>query len=238
MREPTIVLVHGAFTDASSWRPVFDRLDAAGHTVLTPSNPLRGLAYDAAYINAVVDELDGPIVLVGHSYAGAVITVAGVSEKVAGLVFVAGLTPDEGESIANLQSFFPSLAMGPVLQARRQPDDSVEVSVDPNQFPEIFAADLPKADSTFLAYSQHPVTAGAFDELAGSAAWRSKPSWAVFGTGDRSVAAKLHRFQYARAGSITTEVEGASHFVMLSAPDTVADVIRQAVAVSSAALVE
>src|SRR5207245_8810391 len=117
MPSPTIVLVHGAFGDASSWRPVFDRLVAAGHTVLAPPNPLRGLPYDASFTASIIDQLEGPVVLVGHSYGGAVITIAGSSDKVAGLVYVAGVAPDEGESVNDLQGRFPSLAMGPLVHS-------------------------------------------------------------------------------------------------------------------------
>jgi pimeloyl-ACP methyl ester carboxylesterase len=229
MSNPTVVLLHGAFGDASSWRPVFDLLDGEEYTVLAPANPLRGVANDAAYLGALIDQLDGPIVLVGHSYSGSVITVAGASDKVAGLVYVAGLVPDEGESVSDLQSRFPSLAMGPILQPRPLPDGGVELSVDPDRFHDVFGADLADADAAFIAHAQRPISATAFDEPAAAAAWRTKPSWAVFGTADHPVAPELHRFQYARAGSTVTEVDGASHFVMLSRPDVVAGVIREAV---------
>jgi pimeloyl-ACP methyl ester carboxylesterase len=229
MSNPTVVLLHGAFGDASSWRPVFDLLDGEEYTVLAPANPLRGVANDAAYLGALIDQLDGPIVLVGHSYSGSVITVAGASDKVAGLVYVAGLVPDESESVSDLQSRFPSLAMGPILQPRPLPDGGVEVSVDPERFHDVFGADLPDADAAFIAHAQRPISATAFDDPAAAAAWRTKPSWAVFGTADLPVAPELHRFQYARAGSTVTEVDGASHFVMLSRPDVVASVIREAV---------
>jgi pimeloyl-ACP methyl ester carboxylesterase len=229
MSKPTVVLVHGAFGDASSWRPVFDLLDREEYTVLAPPNPLRGVANDAAYIGALIDQLDGPVVLVGHSYSGSVITVAGASDKVAGLVYVAGLVPDEGESVTDLQSRFPSLAMGPILQQRVLPDGGVEVSVDPERFHDVFAADVPDADAAFLAHAQRPISATAFEDPAFAAAWRMKPSWAVFGTADLPVAPELHRFQYGRAGSTVTEVDGASHFLMLSRPDIVAGVVREAV---------
>ena len=238
MADPTIVLVHGAFGDASSWRQVFDRLVGDGHTVLAPPNPLRGLPYDASYTASVIDQLDGPIVLAGHSYGGAVITVAGSSDKVAGLVYVAGVVPDEGESVNDLQARFPSLTMGPLIQPTSLPDGSVEASIDPEQFHRVFCADVPDADAAFMAISQRSVSATAFDDPATAAAWRAKPSWAVFGTADRPVAPDLHRFQYERADSAVTEVEGASHFLMLSQPDIVAGVIREAVmdsAVSRAA---
>jgi pimeloyl-ACP methyl ester carboxylesterase len=234
MSKPTIVLVHGAFGDASSWRPVFERLDGEEYTILAAAIPLRGVASDASYLGAVIDQLDGPVVLVGHSYSGCVITVAGASDKVAGLVYVAGFVPDEGETIADLQGRFPSLAMGNFLQTRPLPDGSVELSVDPQRFHDIFCADVPDAEAAFIAHAQRPLLATAFEEPAGAAAWRAKPSWGVFGTGDQPIAPQLHRFSYERAGSTVTEVEGASHFLMLSHPDAVADVIRQAATASAA----
>jgi pimeloyl-ACP methyl ester carboxylesterase len=233
MASPTIVLIHGAFGDASSWRPVFDRLAGDGHSVLAPPNPLRGLPYDSAYTASLIDQLDGPVVLVGHSYGGAVTTVAGSSDKVTGLVYVAGLAPDQGESVNDLQTRFPSLAMGPLVRPAQLPDGSVEASIDPARFHDVFCADLPDAEAAFMAISQRPVAATAFDDPATTAAWRSKPSWAVFGTADRPVAPDLHRFQYQRAHSTVTEVEGASHFLMLSQPDTVASVIRDAATASA-----
>jgi pimeloyl-ACP methyl ester carboxylesterase len=229
MASPTIVLVHGAFADASSWRPVADRLDGDGHTVLAPPNPLRGLRHDAAYTASVIDQLDGPVVLVGHSYGGAVITAAGISDKVVGLVYVAGVVPDEGESVNDLQGRFPSLAMGPLVQPLSLPDGSAELTIDPARFPEVFGADLPAADAAFMAISQRSISATAFDDPATAAAWRATPSWAVFGTADQPVAPELQRFAYDRAGSTVTEIEGASHLVMKSQPDIVAGVIREAV---------
>jgi pimeloyl-ACP methyl ester carboxylesterase len=229
MTSPTVVLLHGAFADASVWRPVFELLDSEKYSVLAPPVPLRGLAGDAAYVSAVVDQIEGPVVLVGHSYSGAVITVAGASDNVAGLVYVAGLVPSEGESVAHLQSRFPSLAMGSLLQPRELPEGGVEVSVDPQRFHDVFCPDLPVAHATFLAHAQRPLLATAFEDPAAVAAWRTKPSWAVFGTADHPVAPDLQRFQYERAGSTVTEVEGASHFVMLSKADVVADVIGEAV---------
>jgi pimeloyl-ACP methyl ester carboxylesterase len=233
MPSPTIILVHGAFADASSWRPVFDRLADDGHAVLAPPNPLRGLRYDASYTASVIDQLDGPVVLVGHSYGGAVITVAGASDKVAGLVYVAGVAPDEGESVNDLQGRFPSLAMGPLVRPVSLPEGSLELSIDPARFHDVFCADISDADAAFMAISQRPVSATAFDEPATAAAWRAKPSWAVFGTADRPVAPELHRFSYDRAGSTVTEIQGASHFIMRSEPDIVARVIREAVVASA-----
>ena len=237
MSKPTIVLVHGSFGDASSWRSVFDILDGDEYTVLAPANPLRGLANDASYLEGLIDQLDGPVVLVGHSYGGPVITVAGNSDKVVGLVYVAGVVPDEGESVSDLQGRFPPLAEGQVLQPRPLPDGGAEITVDPERFHEVFTADLPDADAAFMAHAQRPVSPAAFEEPATAAAWRTKPSWAVFGTGDLPVGPPLHRFQYDRAGSAVTEVEGASHFLMLSQPEIVAGVIRDAVTALTASAV-
>ena len=237
MSKPTIVLVHGAFGDASSWRSVYDQLADDEYTVLAVALPLRGVATDASYLGAVIDQLDGPVVLVGHSYSGCVITVAGVSDKVTGLVYVAGFVPDEGETIADLQGRFPSLAMGNFLQPRPLPDGTAELSVDAERFHSIFCADVPDALAEFMAHAQRPVAATAFEDPATAAAWHTKPSWGVFGTGDQPIAPQLHRFSFDRAGSKVTEVDGASHFLMLSHPDVVADVIRDAVTASAASIV-
>jgi len=212
---------------------VFDILDGDEYTVLAPANPLRGLANDASYLEGLIDQLDGPVVLVGHSYGGPVITVAGNSDKVVGLVYVAGVVPDEGESVSDLQGRFPPLAEGQVLQPRTLPDGGAEITVDPERFHEVFTADLPDADAAFMAHAQRPVSPAAFEEPATAAAWRAKPSWAVFGTGDQPVAPELHRFSYSRAGSKVTEVDGASHLLMVSQPEIVASVIRKAVTAST-----
>jgi pimeloyl-ACP methyl ester carboxylesterase len=237
MSKPTIVLVHGAFGDASSWRGVFDLLDGGEHTLLAAALPLRGVASDVAYLEAVIDQLDGPVVLVGHSYAGCVITVAGTSDKVAGLVYVAGFVPDEGETIADLQARFPSLAMGNFLQPRSLPDGSAELSVDPDRFQNVFCADVPDDVAAFMAHAQRPLVVTVFEEPTAAAAWRTKPTWSVWGTADHPIAPELHRFSNARAGSAVTEIEGASHFSQVSKPEVVAGVIRDAVTSSAARLV-
>jgi pimeloyl-ACP methyl ester carboxylesterase len=233
MSKPTIVLVHGAFGDASGWRGVFDVLDGGEYDLFAAALPLRGVASDVAYLGAVIDELDGPVVLVGHSYAGMVITDAGVSDKVAALVYVSAFMPDAGESITDLQTRFPSLIMGNFLQQRQLPDGSVELSVEPGRFPSIFCADVPDDVAAFMAHAQRPLAASVFDERAVAAAWRTKPSWAVFGTGDHPIAVELQRFTYDRAGATVTEIEGASHFSMVSNPELVAGVIRNAVMASA-----
>ena len=237
MPRATVVFVHGAFADASSWRPVFDHLGGDECDVLAVALPLRGVAADASYLGAVIEQLEGPIVLVGHSYSGCVITAAGVADKVAGLVYVAGFVPEEGQTIAQLQAIYPSLAMGNFLQPRPLPDGSAELSVDPARFRDIFCADVPEADAMFMAHAQRPLTATAFEEPVPAAAWKTKPSWGVFGTADKPIAPQLHRFSFERAGSVTTEVEGASHFLMLSKPGVVAGVVREAVRACSRGMV-
>src|SRR3954462_13402943 len=182
MSKPTVVLAHGSFGDASSWRSVFEHLDSDEYNTLAAAIPLRGVASDVSYLGAVIDQLDGPVVLVGHSYSGCVITAAGASDKVAGLVYVAGFVPDEGESIADLQARFPSLAMGNFLQPRPLPDGATELSVDPDRFQNIFCADPPDDVAAFMAHAQRPLLATTFEEPAAAAAWNTTPSWGVFGT--------------------------------------------------------
>jgi len=215
---------------------VFDLLDGGDYTLLAAAVPLRGLASDVAYLEAVIDQLDGPVVLVGHSYSGCVITVAGASDKVAALVYVNAFMPDAGESITDLQTRFPSLVMGDFLQPRPLPDGSVELSVEPDRFQDIFCADVPDDVATFMAHAQRPLVVTVFEEPAAAAAWRTKPSWSVWGTGDHPIATELHRFSNARAGSTVTEIDGASHFALVSHPEVVAGVIRDAVTSSAANL--
>jgi pimeloyl-ACP methyl ester carboxylesterase len=229
MASPTIVLVHGAFADASSWRPVFDTLQRDGHdhTILAPPNPLRGVKSDAEYTGSVIDRLDAPVLLVGHSYGGAVITVAGSSPKVAGLVFVNAFAPDKGESLKELGGRFPAPPLEQYFRQAPVPG-GVDIYIDAAGFHEAFAADLPAGDAAFMAASQRPIAGASFEEPTSSAAWGEKPSWGVLGTADGAINPELHRFDYDRAHAKVTEVEGASHVVMMSHPDLVAGVICEA----------
>jgi pimeloyl-ACP methyl ester carboxylesterase len=227
MVDPTVVLVHGAFADASSWRGVFGALNSDGRMVIAPPNPLRGLEGDADYLSAIVDSVDGPVLLVGHSYGGAVITIAGVAENVVGLVYVAGFAPDEGEALGPLQAGFAAAPAAAHFLTAEIPG-GVEVSLDPASFAEVFAADVDPAEAAFMAVAQRPLAAMALDERATAAAWRTKPSWAVLPTQDCAIHPDLHHFSYDRAGARTTEVPGASHAVMISQPGPVAGVITEA----------
>ncbi|MFF8026021.1 alpha/beta fold hydrolase [Streptomyces sp. NPDC007896] len=230
---PTALLVHGAFADAASWSGVIAELQNHGIPVVAPPNPLRSLASDAAYIASVAAQIDGPVVLVGHSYGGAVITVAGTAENVVGLVFVAAYVLEEGESLGELQGRFPDSPLGSSLKQATYPveggDPAVEVTIVPEAFPSVFAADVPADVTKVLAVAQRPLAAGAFTETATAAAWKTKPSWALVAAADQAINPEVERFGAKRAGATTLEVEGASHAVAVSRPKLVAELIRDAV---------
>jgi pimeloyl-ACP methyl ester carboxylesterase len=235
---PTVVLVHGAFADAGSFARLAPLLLEDGTPVRAPANPLRSLSGDAAYIASVVRQIDGPVLLVGHSYGGAVITVAGAEENVVGLVYLAGYALDEGESLGELQSRFPDSPLAQALVYTQFPVEGsakpgTDVSVEVDKVPEIFAGDVEPELSRFLAVSQRPLAAVAFGEPASAAAWKTKPAWGIVSINDRTINPEVERFGYERAGATVTEIE-SSHVVMLSHPHEVADVIRTALkAVSS-----
>ena len=227
----TIVLVHGAFADAASFGAVTRDLLADGLRVVVPAVPNRSLSGDAAYVASVVRQIDGPVLLVGHSYGGAVITVAGVEENVVGLVYLAGYALEEGESLGELQGRFPDPALASALVYRSYPvpggDDGTDVYVDVEKFPAIFAAGVDPQLATVLAVSQRPLAGAAFAEKASAAAWRTKPSWGLVSSADRTINPEVERFGYARAGMTTVEVD-SSHLVMLARPQEVVELIREA----------
>ena len=230
MADPTIVLVHGAFADASSFRALYDQLVGEGVAIVAPPNPLRGLSGgDGEYTKAVLAGIDGPVLLVGHSYGGSVITAAGTAENVVGLVYISGFAPDEGENLTDLQSKFPAPAIIPYIVEHQLPRGGKEFTVAPKGFHESFCADIPAADAAFYAAAQRPLAGVALTEAAGVPAWRSLPVWAVLGTADRCIDPGVHRFSYDRMGATVTEIEGASHVVMISHPKEVAEVVMTAV---------
>ncbi|MFF4485907.1 alpha/beta fold hydrolase [Streptomyces sp. NPDC001544] len=234
---PTVVLVHGAFADAGSWSGVIAELQGHGIPVIAPPNPLRGLASDAAYIASVAAQIDGPVVLVGHSYGGALITVAGTTENVVGLVYVAAYVLEEGESLGELQGRFPLSPLVSNLKEWTYPvaggDPAVEVTIAEDAFPSVFAADVPAGVTKILAAAQRPLAAAAFEETAAAAAWRTKPSWALIAGADEAINPEVERFGAKRAGATVVELEGASHAVAVSQPKEVADLIREAVGATS-----
>jgi pimeloyl-ACP methyl ester carboxylesterase len=230
MAAPTIVLVHGAFADASGFRGLYDELRTDDLTVLAPPNPLRGLTGgDGTYLQSVIAEIEGPVLLVGHSYGGSVITAAGTADNVVGLVYISGFAPDEGENLTELQSRFPAPGIVPFIVEHQLPGGDKEFSLAPNGFHESFCADLPADDAAFFASCQRPLAAVALSEAAGKPAWRSRPTWGVLGTADRCIDPGVHRFSYQRMGATVTEIAGASHVVMTSHPKEVATVVMTAV---------
>ena len=232
---PTVVLVHGAFADGSSWNGVIERLQAEGVQVTAPANPLRGIAIDSAYINSFFDQIPGPVLAVAHSYGGAVITNAATNaNNVVGLVYVAAFAPDEGETLADIASNSRDSVVLPALVELQYPtgegqETAVEFTIDPEKFHEVFAADLSVEQTALMAATQRPVAELGFSEPNGEPAWKSLPSWAVVATGDKAAGADVVRSMAERAGATITEVEG-SHVIMISKPQVVTDVILSAVA--------
>lgn len=217
-----IVIVHGALADGSSWRRATEILETRGFNVTIVQQPLTSLADDVAATNRVLDLQNEQTLLVGHSYGGMIITEAGHSPKVAGLVYVAAFQPDVGESLFSLASSKP--ASGSSI---KETNDGEYLYLDPAAFAEDFAADLPKDEAAFLAKSQVFASKKAFSTKATDPAWKTKKSWAVIATKDRSINPDLVRFMAERAGSEVTEIEG-SHAIFASQPEEVADVIERA----------
>ena len=229
---PTVVLVHGAFADASSWNGVIERLLAKGVRVKAPANPLRGISIDSSYIAGFFEETPGPILAVGHSYGGAVITnAAAKADNVVGLVYVAAFAPDEGEILNDAEAGSKdSVLMSALvpLQYPKNGEAGIEFAIDPEKFHDAFAADLPEEETAVMAATQRPVAEPAFSEATAAAAWKNRPSWAVVATGDKAAGADVVRSMAERAGAKITNIEG-SHVIMVSQPQAVTDVIMEAV---------
>jgi pimeloyl-ACP methyl ester carboxylesterase len=229
----TVVLVHGAFADGSSWNGVTERLQAAGLTVRAVVNPLRGIAADSAYVASVFSQIPGPVLAVGHSYGGAIITNAATNAgNVIGLVYVAAFAPDEGETLGGIEGDSTDSVLNAAIRPSNYPigtgpGTAVELSIDPASFHDAFAGDLPEKDAAVLCAAQRPVAAGAFDEPTGPPAWKKLPSWAVVATGDKAAGSDVVRSMAQRAKAHITEVEG-SHVIMISQPQAVTDTIVSA----------
>jgi pimeloyl-ACP methyl ester carboxylesterase len=231
---PTVVLVHGAFADGSSWAGVIERLQRRGVTTVAVANPLRGIAVDSAYVASVLTQMSGPVVLVGHSYGGAVISNAATdADNVVALVFVAAFAPDEGEMLGQVEGGSKDSVLNSALVPRRYPTadggSAVEFFIDPAKARDAFAGDLSDEQAALIAAVQRPVAELGFSEPNGPPAWKSRPCWAVVATGDRAAGTDVVRSMAERAGATITEVEG-SHVIMVSQPDVVANVILEAVA--------
>ena len=229
--KPTILLVHGAFTESLSWEAVIARLQADGYPVVAAANPLRGLGSDSAYVATLLDTIPGPVVLAGHSYGGAVISNAAAGHaNVKGLVFVSAFAPEAGETLGELGARFPGATLGAALEPPvKLPDGGADLYVQPDQYRETIAADLPAKTAALLAATQRPVAAAAFGEPAGLPAWRTVPSRFIYGSADKAIAPPLMAWMAQRAGSRhTIVVQGASHAVLASHPEQVARLIEEA----------
>jgi pimeloyl-ACP methyl ester carboxylesterase len=232
--KPTIVLVHGAYADASSWNGVVERLQQQGYTVVAPANPLRGVTADSAYTASLLNQIGGPVLLVGHSYAGAVITNAATSAaNVVGLVFVSAFAPEEGENLGDVEGDSKDSVLGTALIQYSYPtgtggQTAVEFAINPAMIREVFAADLPPEQTALMAATQRPAAAAAFTDASGPPAWKKLPSWAVVASGDKAAGADIVRSHAQRAGADIVEVEG-SHVIMISQPQVVTDHILKAV---------
>lgn len=233
--EPTIVLVHGAYADASSWSGVVERLLQGGHHVLAPANPLRGLTADSAYIASVLKQIDGPVVLVGHSYGGAVNSNAAAKAKnVIALVFVAAFAPEQGETLGAVEANSKDSVLSTALVQRMYPtgkngETAPEFYVDAAKFKDAFAADVPDQQCMGMAATQRPAAVAAFTDASGTPAWKTIPSWAVVAVGDKAAGTDVIRSMAQRANAKITEITG-SHVIMVSQPQAVTDVILQALA--------
>ena len=231
---PTVVLVHGAFAESSSWSGVIAALQAKGVSAVATPNPLRSVTTDADNVRRAAESVGGPVLLVGHSYGGAVITEAAVgSDVVKGLVYVAAFAPDHGENALGLTGQFPGSTLGETVRPYPLGDGTNDLIVDRELFPNQFAGDAPLEDAKIAAATQRAIRDYALGEPqpAETPAWKTLPSWFVFGTGDKNIPVEGLRFMAERAGSLkTVEIPDASHSVMVSNPEVVADLIVEALA--------
>ncbi|PMX00690.1 alpha/beta hydrolase [Pseudomonas sp. FW215-R2] len=229
--KPTVVLVHGAFADSSSWNGVVKILEKDGYPVIAAANPLRTLKGDAQSVADVLAGIKSPVVLVGHSYGGPVISEAAYGNaNVKALVYVAALAPEAGETVAGLAGKFPGSTLGPTLAPPvTLKDGGKDLYIQQDKFHDQFAADVPNADAKLMAATQRPVTEAALNEAASEPAWKMIPSWFVYGDKDKNIPPQAMAFMAERAHARqTVVVKGASHMVMVSNPKTVASLIESA----------
>ncbi|MET8831998.1 alpha/beta hydrolase [Streptomyces sp. NPDC004610] len=232
--KPTVVLVHGAWADGSGWNAVTKRLQRDGYPVVAPANPLRGVANDSAYINSVLKSIEGPIVLVGHSYGGTVITNAAADNpNVKALVYIAAFVPDQGELQGELLGKFPGSeindAINPVPYTLADGTGGTDLYLKPDKFRPVFAADVSRSDAALMAAAQRPFTAAGFEEPTRTAAWHTIPSYGLVATNDKAIPPALQRWEYERAGfEKVVEAQGASHVPFISQPGSTVNLIKDA----------
>jgi pimeloyl-ACP methyl ester carboxylesterase len=234
--KPTIVLVHGAFADSSSWNGVIDPLQREGHTVIAAANPLRGLASDAAALSDLVRTIDGPVVLAAHSYGGSVISnVDADAGEIVGLVFANGFAPEPGEHPFQLAAMFPGSMLGPeTSRAVPRSDGTTDLYVASESFHDVFCQDLSAQQATLMAATQRPATQEALTEPSGDQPlWKDVPSWFLIGEEDRVIPKAVQHYMAERAGARRTlEIPGASHAITVSHPKATAHMIVEASAVA------
>lgn len=232
--KPTIVFVHGGWADSSGWNAEIAAFQREGYPVIAPANPLRGLSSDAAYLRSVLQTIDGPIVLVGHSYGGAVISNAAVGvPNVEALVYIAAFAPDAGESLAQLVTKYPGTQITPdALIERPYPSadggQGVDLYLKPTIFREAFAGDLPRKVTDLMQATQRPFSVAAFGEPSAEPAWKTIPSWYLVATADHAIPPATQEFMAGRANATISRVR-SSHVPMQSQPDATIQVIRQAI---------
>jgi pimeloyl-ACP methyl ester carboxylesterase len=226
--QPTVVLVHGAFAESASWNDVIRRLQDQGYPVIAAANPLRSLSGDGEFVASILESIQGPVVLVGHSYGGSVITNA-ARDNVKALVCVAGFAPEEGENALELSVRFPGATLGETLCTVPLSDGSTDLYIRQQEYHQQFAEDVPAEQTALMAVGQRPVRDVALNEASGPPAWKSVPSWFVFGELDKNIPVEAHRFMAERAQAReVVEIEGASHAVGVSHPEEVAGMILRA----------
>ncbi len=230
--QPTVVLVHGAFAESSSWDGVIQRLHAEGYTAIAAANPLRSLSGDAEFVAGILRTIDGPVVLVGHSYGGSVISNAARDiENVRAMVFVAAFAPEEGESIGELSGRYPGSTLGGTLTTVPLPDGTTDLYIRQEEYHGQFAADVPAAQAATMAATQRPLRDVALNEGSGAPAWKHVPSWFIIPGLDKNIPPEAQRFMAERADAREImEIEGASHAVPASHANEVASVIFMAAA--------
>jgi pimeloyl-ACP methyl ester carboxylesterase len=226
--KPTIVLVHGAFADGSSWNEVTKKLQRDGYNVVVPANPLRGVAGDSSYLTGVLAGIPGPKVLVGHSYGGAIITQLASTPDIKALVYVAAFAPQAGETLGELNAKYPGSEIGPDTTNLITYAGGADLVMRPESFRTVFADDLPRREQSLLAASQRPVAAAVFTETIAKSAPAALPKYAIVPTRDRAIAPAAELWMAQRAGAKIVKVEGASHLVMISEPTPVTKLIEQA----------
>ena len=237
--KPSIVLVHGAWADSSSWDAVVSQLQHDGYTVYVPPNPLLGISYDSAFIRDFLDTISGPIILVGHSYGGAVITNAATGDtQVKALVYVDAFAPAQGQTIGQLVAAQPGSCVLPPANVTAQPypgapAGAVDVYIKQDVFPSCMANGLPASEASVLAATQRPLTSLALTQKSGVPAWKTIPSWAVIGTADHAIPPAELLAMAQQAHAHITIIPGAPHLSMISNPGTVSRVILAAVHATS-----